>query len=175
MLLPFINNILDIPGVYIAGGACKDHFLGVTNSKDIDVYVKDHDATSLVVGRLYKLGYTIKSFKSSTYTKPGCTPVQLISYKKFNSLQDVLDDFDLKCCRFGWSKETGFVKDKDAIKDATNKVLRIHKISNPVPMLKHIEKYITYGYKPAKSFWKDVYCGIKLYEHTEDEVAYEGD
>ena len=72
--------------------------------------------------------------------------IQLITEFFYDSTEQLLDSFDITACRFSYDGDylSTFYS---AIRDTTNKRIRLHKITHPAATMKRIAKYAQKGYR----------------------------
>ncbi len=148
-------------GPWIAGGACLKWIQNqpVGKYSDIDVFCKnEQQAKELIdyianhLGLKNHNGYTQKLFESKNATTFSIDAnynhwkIQVITCNYFNSIQEVIDLFDLSVCQVATTGNEWILGEKTA-KDINQRNLRFNKITSAAP--KRLIKYWTYGYTPV--------------------------
>lgn len=139
--------------VFIAGGAIRALFTHEPVN-DYDLFVTDLEKLGKVHD-FYSKDRSYTSFFSEfaiTYTS-NKRKVQIISILT-GTIEKVLSEFDFTVCQFAYDGELFYIYSPICLYDLGNKGLRIHKISYPLASMKHIQKYITKGYKACDGTWK---------------------
>lgn len=107
-----------------------------------------------------------------------CGPVkiQLILKRTYSSIEEMLNSFDFTVTQFATVDCVTLWSNRQAIKDAKKKSLRVAAITYPVASLNRVQKYLRYGFIPCSDFYKslaiavaDAMWLIKL--QTEEEQA----
>ena len=145
-------------GPWIAGGATLAWFKGhAVGESDIDVFCRDVQQKDELEQRLIGFGAqaTFRSNNAVTFTyssKNGgmdaqTWKIQLITREYYNSLEEVIDAFDISVCQIG-TDGIQFVFGDQTLEDINSRVLRM---SDPprAGALKRYCKYVAYGYRPT--------------------------
>jgi hypothetical protein len=154
-----INPDID-KGPWIAGGACLKWFQGMPVGKysDIDVFCKNESQANRLIdfisndlGLKNHSGHALPLFKTDNATTFSIEAnfnhwkLQIITCNYFNSIQEVIDRFDITVCQVATAGNEWILGEKTA-KDINQRILRFNKITNASP--KRLIKYWTYGYTP---------------------------
>lgn len=143
-------------GPWIAGGAPLRWFQGLAvSSNDIDVFCRNAKQAQEVIARVKSYGrYTVKyqsenavTLRYDNFDRDNNWTVQIITKRYFNSLQEVIDGFDLSVCQIGTCGNE-WVMNEQTAKDIREKNLRFVKDLHP-DAPKRLVKYWTYGYRPV--------------------------
>ncbi len=143
-------------GPWIAGGAALRWYQGQpVGENDIDVFCKDAIQAAKVIERVRSTGRYSTKFQSDNATtlsyydkdiKKYWT-IQVITRRYFNSLQDVINSFDITVCEIGtcgFEWELGPFTARDIRERNLNFKLPLQSDS-----VKRLVKYWTYGYRPV--------------------------
>lgn len=152
-------------GPWIAGGACLRWFQGhpVGNS-DIDVFCRSPKQAKDVIDRIksyqrYQVKHnsenavTIEHRNKSMWEDHDTWTIQVIVRRFFNSLDEVIDNFDITVCQVG-TGGTEWVLGKHTARDIREKNLRFAKLQPDAP--KRLTKYMTYGYRPVEGTFEQI-------------------
>lgn len=144
-------------GPWIAGGAplrwYQDLLVG---DSDIDVFCRDVRQAQRTIEQVKNYGrfvskhqsdnaVTLKYFKKDDISVSW--NIQIIVRRYFNSLQDVLDHFDMTVCQIGTTGKEWILNPSTA-QDIREKNLRFNYPLH-ADALKRLTKYWTYGYRPV--------------------------
>ena len=139
---------------FLAGGALVSIYNN-NNVNDLDIYVKDKATAFQITEWLSSDRYTCmsKTNKSIIMCKKDETPVNIIIFKYFNSLQEIFDTFDFTCCMGGFDFEKEeFQFHPDFFKDNLTKQLVYSKLSNfPIGALLRVKKYNDKGFNISRT------------------------
>lgn len=143
-------------GPWIAGGAALQWYQGLAaGSGDIDIFCRDADQAQQVIERIklggnYYVRYESKNAVTIDYINPhlGKTNMlQVINCKYFNSIQEVIDNFDISVCQVG-TTGTEWVLGPNTARDIRERNLRF--VGNlRSTSVKRLTKYWAYGYRPV--------------------------
>lgn len=151
-------------GPWIAGGACLRWYQGLpVGENDIDIFCNSHQQAIKVVENIKSWGrystkhesdnaITLSYYSKGDYTKNWT--LQVIKRRYFNSLQEVVDSFDISVCQIGTTGEQWLLGNNTA-KDIREKNLRMNAPLQP-DAAKRLIKYWTYGYRPVEGLLDDI-------------------
>lgn len=150
-------------GPWVAGGACLRWYQGQPVSEnDIDIFCSSPAQAAKLVEQIKSYGrYSTKHESDNATTlsyhnKEGTKywTLQIIKRRYFNSLQEVLDNFDITVCQVGTGGQEWLLGNNTA-RDIREKNLRM-----TMPLLpdaaKRMIKYWTYGYRPVEGLLDDI-------------------
>lgn len=145
-------------GPWIAGGAVLRWYQGQpVGESDIDVFCRDKVQATKLIDRIKNYGTFSVKFQSENavtlshsnkddYTK--CWTIQVITRRYFNTLDDVIQSFDISVCEIGTAGNEWKMGDQTA-RDIREKNLRF-KLPLQPDAPKRLTKYWTYGYRPVE-------------------------
>jgi hypothetical protein len=153
IIWPDIKN-----GPWIAGGACLRWYQGqpVGNS-DIDVFCKSNVQAQQLIDAIKSYGrFTVKYESENAvtlqYHKKGdyltSWTIQIITRRYFNSIEEVINSFDITVCEIG-TAGNHWVFGPTTARDIREKNLRF-KLPLQPDAPKRLTKYWTYGYRPVE-------------------------
>lgn len=160
--VPYLEKILLMDGVYLAGGALRCLLTNEpfdADSTDIDLFFRDGGVLEQVKKYLEKYTTYFKIFqcpegKLASYVNlDGEEPkwkVQCISVDFYPNVESLIDSFDFTCTMFGtrilddgtWELTTG----ESSMQDALDKRLVWNVITYPASSLRRLTKYVRKGY-----------------------------
>lgn len=155
---PYAGGIA-IPGMVLAGGAARSLFDQEATINDYDFFfVKNgyHSfADGIAVARMvlkeagFENTYTCPKGWLYTYvSEQRGVKIQLITEKEYDSVEELLDSFDLTAAMFAVDFTNHVFYTEKAVKDVNDRKLTLHKLSYPVSTFKRIMKYIMlYGFR----------------------------
>lgn len=76
--------------------------------------------------------------------------IQFIKMNYCNSLERLLDNFDLTVCQFGWDGKN-IISNTSSIEDLKKKQIKIWRFTYPKSLLRHLSKYLKNGFSIASS------------------------
>lgn len=147
-------------GPWIAGGACLRWFQNkpVGKHSDIDVFCKNEKQAEKLIDYIRHIGLSTHGNGSAHViikTDNACTfsinannkdwKIQVITCKYFNTIQEVIDNFDISVCQVATTGNEWILGNNTA-KDINSHSLRFNYISKQSP--KRLIKYWTYGFIP---------------------------
>ena len=145
-------------GPWIAGGACLRWYQGQpVGESDIDIFCKDAVQAAKVIDQIKNFGRFTTKFQSDNATTLSYWSessssknwtLQVITRRYFNSLQDVINNFDLTVCEIGTCGNEWELGAFTA-RDVREKNLRF-KLPLQPDAVKRLTKYWTYGYRPVE-------------------------
>lgn len=155
--IPYLNEILELGGVYLAGGLLRT----LTSSTeelspektDVDLFFETEmdlvRAKAFLEKTEYYQVYQCPLNKLATYVfldgESDKWKLQLVTVDYYPDIVSVIDSFDFTCTMFGTDGKE-FVYHKNAIKDTEEKHLVWHKITYPASSLRRMMKYARKGY-----------------------------
>lgn len=143
-------------GPWIAGGACLRWYQGQpVGESDIDVFCRSKIQADQLIERIKSYGtfsvkyqsenaVTISHSNDEDYTKSWT--IQIIVRRFFNSLEEVIQNFDITVCEIGTAGNEWVMGDQTA-QDIREKNLRF-KLPLQPDAPKRLTKYWVYGYRP---------------------------
>lgn len=136
--------------VWLAGGALVRHLTGESiEDGDFDIWTRDPRAYGKVLKNLFYWDFEVtkatKWYVAFEGVVDGSNIRVQVMHANFNSLQKVLDDFDLNHCRVGYSGKVQYA-DRTVKADLEAKKLRRHKIAYPELEPIRLKKYQERGY-----------------------------
>ncbi len=144
-------------GPWIAGGACLRWYQGMpVGENDIDVFCKDAVQAAKVIEQIKSFGRYSTKYESDNATTLSYGnakgdrrwTLQVITRRYFNSLKDVIDNFDITVCEIGTCGNEWELGAFTA-RDIREKNLRF-KLPLQADAVKRLTKYWTYGYRPVE-------------------------
>jgi hypothetical protein len=152
LIEPNINT-----GPWIAGGAPLRWWQGhLVGESDIDIFCRDAQQVQDVIQRIKSQGrYTQKHASENAttllYWRKGDYNtqwvLQVINRRYFNSIEEVIGNFDLSVCQIGTCGNE-WVLGETTAQDIHNKALRFNDPLHP-DAVKRLTKYWIYGYNPV--------------------------
>lgn len=164
-------------GPWIAGGACLRWFQGQpVGESDIDIFCSSREQAESIVERIKSYGRYSTKYESdnaitlSYHNKDSrYWTLQVIKRRYFNSLQEVIDNFDISVCQVG-TGGNDWLLGKHTAKDIRERNLRMNLPLHP-DAAKRLIKYWTYGYRPVNGLLDSVRnnpIGKKIFTTSED-------
>jgi len=145
--LPSFLYKANISGVFLAGGFLRALF-DRTKVDDFDLFFKDEETLrkfkKYVSGLRAKTVFVCPEGKLTTY-KIGPWKVQCITERYFESLEDLVNTFDITASMWAWDG-TNLVSGDTSLKDTKKKMLRINQVMYPAATFKRLKKYADKGY-----------------------------
>ena len=151
-------------GPWIAGGAPLRWWQGLpVGENDIDVFCASQAQAEVVIERIKEFGRWQRKYDSdnattlSYWSKDDSSKVwtiQVIKRRYFNSLEDVISNFDMTVCEIG-TCGNNWVLGKQTARDIRERNLRM-KLPLTPDALKRVVKYWTYGYRPVEGLLEAV-------------------
>lgn len=185
---PTVADLLSIPGVVIAGGYARQEYtnhaylvplLGATPEQagDIDVFLLDsanrRTVEETLGARYYQVATVRNTSQWKSRTQPGGLDVQVIAHGgphevggligegvAWNTPEDVLNSFGFQCEMFAMVSDVlpRFLTTDSAIEDATLRVLRMNRITDPVRSAFRLNKYGHKGYNVTPDTVADIFA-----------------
>lgn len=143
-------------GPWIAGGAALRWYQGIpVGENDIDIFCKSAIQAEKVIEEIksygrYSVKYESENATTLSYHSPDSKTywtLQVIKRRYFNSLQEVVDNFDISVCQIGTDGNT-WLLNKNTAKDIRERNLRMN-MPLHADAAKRMAKYWTYGYRPV--------------------------
>jgi len=144
-------------GPWIAGGAALRWYQGQpVGENDIDIFCRSAAQALQIIESIKGYGrYSVKYESDNATTLSYHSPnsggnswtLQIIKRRYFNSMQEVIDNFDISVCQIGTDGNT-WLLNKDTAKDIRGRNLRMRMPLQP-DAAKRMAKYWTYGYRPV--------------------------
>ena len=177
-------NIIDPSlkkGPWIAGGACLRWFQNTPVDKsDIDVFCRNELQATMLIEHINHIGLSNYSNGYSTEvikTDNACTfkinangqewKIQVITCKYFNTIQDVIDHFDISVCQVATTGNEWILGEKTA-KDIHERNLRFNRINKHAP--KRLIKYWIYGFNPVPGTIEEIQRNTDIsWDYANDE------
>ena len=166
-------------GPWIAGGAALRWYQGLpVGDNDIDIFCANAMQAQKVIETIKSYGRYSTKFESdnaitlSYHSKESkYWTLQVIKRRYFNSLQEVIDNFDISVCQIG----TGgmeWLMGKNTARDIREKNLRMTMPLQP-DAAKRLAKYWTYGYRPVEGLLEAVQTNPNAKQLFEIDGDYE--
>lgn len=146
-------------GPWIAGGAVLAWYQDKPVTSDIDVFCKNKHQASQVIKNVME-EYTNNMYSQVIIETENATTIrvqgqketeswtiQVITCRYFNTLQDVIDNFDITVCQVGTAGDQ-WVLGSHTAKDIKERKLRFNKYTTDAA--KRLVKYWVYGYEPVE-------------------------
>ncbi len=163
-------------GPWMAGGATLRWYQGLpVGENDIDVFCKSKEQMQAVVDAVKSYGrYSTKhesdnAITLSYHNKAGTKywTIQIIKRRYFDSLQEVVDNFDITVCQIGTGGQE-WLMNKNTARDIRERNLRMNMPLHP-DAAKRLAKYWTYGYRPVEGLLEAIQTNpIAVKEFTVD-------
>lgn len=176
--VPHLENLLQIDGVYLAGGLlrtiCSEDEELIPLHTDVDLFFQSGKSLALAVNYIEKSGDFTSLFECGAlvcyrHNSSGWR-FQLIAMNLYPTLQDVINSFDFTCTCWGLSKDE-FIHHTFAYEDTLAKRLRWNKLTHPASSLRRMMKYAKKGYHMIE---EDYVKFVRLVStHSEDIVDEE--
>lgn len=151
-------------GPFIAGGACLQWYQQKpVDQADIDIFCVDRHQVNELKQRLhdqadvqekYHTENALTYYYVSKQNRKNNWTVQIITKRYADSLQDVVDNFDISVCQIGTDGDR-WVMGKHTASDIRNKVLRMN-YPLQAQAAKRLVKYCSYGYRPVDGLIEDI-------------------
>lgn len=151
-------------GPWIAGGAALRWYQNLSvGENDIDVFCSNARQANKIISDIKRFNrYHIKHQSENAVTIDyhrrdkweDKWTIQVITRKYFDSLQSVIDSFDITVCEIGTAGQQ-WMMNKETARDIRSKTLRLKKPYNP-DSVKRLTKYWIYGYRPAEGTLDDL-------------------
>lgn len=152
-------------GPWVAGGAVRRTFTGEPLDSDFDFFFKNQEQLNAFKQGLESVGAKLVSFNdmnetwiipdefdsneyegiNKRYTYIQSAKIQLIKFKFFDTLEEVLDAFDYTIAQFGFDG-IDFVMSEFSLWDVARKRLVPHKITYGTSSVRRMLKYASQGY-----------------------------
>ena len=160
-----VVQLLETDSGWVAGGAFETILRG-ESPKDIDVFFKGPrellDFTNKLLANGYRRGanygslvpgktHTIRCVELDTTNRP---PVQCIKVAWYDSLEQVLDQFDYTVCQIGIDGARWVVYNPLAMEHLKTKTLSLHRAISPEGLQYRFTRYTAKGYTDDGSIKK---------------------
>ncbi len=159
-ILKFTPSISE-DGPWVAGGSVWKSIEGISlTTCDVDFFFQSAKQYEDWYGQILSIPYVHRivsetkinqyntSFKyyinDGSYNKT--ITIQLISFKFFKSMEDLLNSFDFTACQFGYDGRQLYTGET-SIDDVKNRNIIFHNIANPFSTITHLKKYKDLGFK----------------------------
>lgn len=165
------SRIEQAENTFIAGGAVRD-FVMNRKATDVDIFCANRAAFEAQKSILWDTGYVgSRGNKDFTEFKRGDRIVQVIGFRWFQTIEEVIDSFDFTVSQFGL-KDGKIVATEQALVDAMAMRLVVHKVTYPVSTLRRLNKYIQKGFVACNGTYKQLVEGCRLAEEVNLNVEY---
>jgi hypothetical protein len=143
-------------GPWIAGGApLRWYQHSAVDASDIDVFCKNAVQAQQVISRIKSYGRYSTKFQSENavtllyraFEGNRIWTIQIITKRYFDSIQEVIDAFDITACQIGTAGQE-WIMNRSTARDIREKNLRFVEPLQP-DCVKRLVKYWTYGYRPV--------------------------
>lgn len=174
VLAPFLSMNLLWDGAWLAGGAVRDAISDNPNIADYDMFfASEYHAKCAELILENQLGFECvfrcPLGELATYKKDGMK-IQLITKFFYDSMESVIDRFDITACRYVTDGTVIYTK-YSSIRDTKKKQINFHCIDFPNATLKRVQKYILKDYrltnKAVTSFVDRIYAAGALNERMD--------
>jgi len=171
---------LDIhDGPWLAGGSVRKMMnREVMSHSDWDIFFKDNTQFALLSSKLRacregSIIFSSNNAETFSFNVGHEVHIQLIKRKFYNSVEDLLDDFDFGICKYatdGYKLKVG----ETTFADENNKTITCEpdKISR-AGFIKRLIKYISYGYTPDKELINHITNNELLLDFNTEVSDYE--
>lgn len=148
-----------VNGPWVAGGAGLRWYQGQpVGDSDIDIFCKNAKQAADVIERIKSYGRYVVKFTSENATTleyiagsndwgPGRWVMQVITKRYYESMTEVIDNFDLSVCQVATDGESWVLGEYTA-RDIREKNLRMQETLH-ADAVKRLVKYWIYGYRPV--------------------------
>ena len=147
-------------GPWVAGGSVWKSIEGIPLACDIDFFFQSKQQCESWYRTILSIPYyhrILSESVSNSYntTFKYCVPfgtknkpftLQLVSFKFFKDMENLLDSFDFTACQFGFDGKHLYTGNT-SIDDLRNREIIINNISSYPATLHHIKKYTSIGFK----------------------------
>ncbi len=151
---------IDSDGPWVAGGSVWKSIENIPLECDIDLFFKSPQQCEKWFRTLLSLPYAhriVSDPKSNQYNTSlkyhvynrgynKTITLQLVSFKFFNSIEGLLNDFDFTACQFGFDGQMLYSGDT-SFDDLRNREIIFNHVADNVATGIHIEKYTKIGFK----------------------------
>ena len=151
-------------GPFIAGGSCLQWYQHKPiDQADIDIFCVDSNQVKELKQRLHAQATVQEKYHTEnalTYAYVSKSKirrywtVQIITKRFYDSLQDVVNSFDISVCQIG-TDGTNWVMGEHTASDIRNKVLRMN-YPLQAQAAKRLVKYCSYGYRPVDGLIENI-------------------
>jgi hypothetical protein len=150
---------LEEKGPWLAGGSVWKAIENIPLDCDIDFFFKDISQYEEYARKFKSIPYVyhIVTEKQNKYNitfgfhicERGYNktiPVQLISFRLCNSIEELLSGFDFTVCQFGFDGQRLYTGDT-AFDDLKNRAIRFNDVRDTTATAFHLKKYLAKGFK----------------------------
>jgi hypothetical protein len=155
---------IDEDGPWVAGGSVWKSIEQIPLTCDVDIFFKSAQQCEQWYRKLLSLPYVhriVSDAKSNQYNTTlkyhiydkgynKTITLQLISFKFFNNIQELLDGFDFTVCQFGFDGRKLYSGDT-SFDDLRNREIIFNNVLDNVATGIHLEKYTKIGFKIPES------------------------
>jgi hypothetical protein len=149
VLEPFLSLDLLREGVWLGGGAIRDALRDNADVVDYDMFfanVLEAQRTALYLedDLGFECIFKCPQGELTTFKKDNLK-IQLITKFFYNSMEDLIDTFDITACCHATDGKI-IVTKYSSVRDTFNKKINLHRIDFPNATMKRIQKYIQKGF-----------------------------
>ena len=146
-------------GPWLAGGAIWKAIENMPLDCDIDFFFKDKIQYEEYVRKLnsipyvyhivtekkndYNITFGFHIYERNRYNKT--IPLQYISFRFCNSLEELLNSFDFTVCQFGFDGQQLLIGDT-TLEDLKNRIIRFNSVASCSNTAHHVKKYLDKGF-----------------------------
>ena len=148
----------DEDGPWLAGGSVWKAIEGLPLDCDIDFFFKDKIQYDAYLRKLKSIPYVyhVVTEKKNDYNitfgfhiyEKGynkTVPLQYVSFRHCNSLEELLNGFDFTVCQFGFDGQRLMIGDT-ALEDLKSRIIRFNNVANCANTAYHVKKYLERGF-----------------------------
>jgi hypothetical protein len=145
-------------GPWLAGGSVWKAIENLPLDCDIDFFFKDEIQYDEYLRKLKSIPYVyhVVTEKKNDYNitfgfhiyERGYNktiPLQFVSFRLCNSLEELLNGFDFTVCQFGFDGQQLMIGDT-ALEDLKNRIIRFNNVANCANTAHHLRKYLEKGF-----------------------------
>jgi hypothetical protein len=154
----FYNHEYLSDDVWLAGGSLRGIIGGKNTINDFDMFFRNQTACQNLVSRLekhkiLKLVFSCSNNKLKTYSgiiKPNdksfYIKIQLITPKFYDSVEELLNSFDINACRLLMDNNFLYTY-RSVLNDIKHREINLHNVTHPNATFKRMLKYQSKGYR----------------------------
>lgn len=164
----YINSVIQpCDDIWIAGGFVRDLLSKQDSTTDVDVYFHSQNKLNATIKQLKSHKDLIRYHEGKNSDRCWINGIEfnIIKYRTYKSLEEVLDSFDYTICQFGWNGSNIYYT-KEALRDLAGNRLILHKCtfatSSVRRMIKYAEKGFTICPKTISGILKEVATDPKI-------------
>ena len=148
----------DENGPWLAGGSVWKAIEGLPLDCDIDFFFKDKIQYDEYLRKLKSIPYVyhVVTEKKNDYNitfgfhiyEKGYNktiPLQFVSFRLCNSLEELLNGFDFTVCQFGFDGQRLIIGDT-SLEDLKHRIIRFNNVANCSNTAYHVKKYLDRGF-----------------------------